>query len=202
MQRTIDLWFSCGSTYSGLTLLRLAQIEAAMGPDLSFRLRPFYLGAILDALGPWPYRDGSPKTAYMWRDLERQAIELGLTPAFPVTYPSTTAVLANQVALYGLSQDWGRPYLELSFRHWFETGHSPGSAENLNAALSAVGQQVDATLADVAASDVHDTLVTWTSEAQSMGLFGAPTCVVGGEVFWGNDRVEDAVAWAQRAEGG
>lgn len=193
MQKTIDLWFSCGSTYSGLTILRLRQIEDKF--DTTFNLRPFYLGAILDELGPWPYREGSPKTTYMWRDLTRRAKVHGLNASFPVPYPSPNAVIANQVAHFALRQPWGRTYLEEGYKLWFEKGADLGSTDNLMSSLLSVGQDMDEVLTQINAAGTHEALINETNEARCLGIFGAPTFSVGDDIFWGDDRLEDALLW-------
>lgn len=198
MRKTIDFWFSCGSTYSGLTILRLRQIEDQF--DTAFNLRPFYLGAILDELGPWPYREGSPKTAYMWRDLTRRAQVLELNASFPVPYPSPNAVIANQVAHFALRQPWGRAYLEEGYKMWFEKGVDLGSTDNLMSSLPSVGQDMDEVLAQSKAAGTHEALIKETNEARRLGVFGAPTFSVGEDIFWGDDRLEDALLWSKKRQ--
>lgn len=194
----IDLWFSCGSTYSGITILRLAEIEARSG--VTFFLKPFYLGAILDELGPWPYREGSPKTDYMWRDLQRRADDLQIPANFPVGYPSPTAVLANQIAHVGLHHGWGRAYLEAAYRHWFATGEAPGSENNNAFSFAAVGQKEADVIELIASTCAHEALVAQLNEVRRLGIFGAPTFSTKDELFWGDDRLEDAIAWAKRGK--
>lgn len=194
MSDTIDLWFSCGSTYTMLTLFRLDEVEERTGAR--FALRPFYLADILTELGSWPFPEGSPKTRYMWRDLERRAIDLGLSPKVPLPYPAPKSALANQVAHIALKRNWGRRYLAEMARAWLEDGLMPGSDESLSRCLSVVGQDVDAVLNEVERLGIHEILVSETAEARHAGLFGSPICVVDSELFWGDDRVDDAFVWA------
>lgn len=195
MASKIDLWFSCGSTYSALLFQRLDAIEASHGVE--FALHPFYLGAILNEAGQWPYQPGSNKTAYMWRDLDRSARALGLTPRMPAPYPVPEAVFANQVAHVALSQPWGRRFLTNSFRLWFETGEMPGSEANLQKALASVDQDAEDIRSRAEAPDVHADLCAKTDLARKVGVFGAPTFVLGEELYWGNDRVLDAIKMAK-----
>ena len=194
MPHEIDLWISCASTYTYLTVQRLSEQERT--GEVTFRIRPFYLGKIFSDMGRWPFPDGAEKTRYMWRDIGRRAQAMGLSPNLPAPYPLPDAVLANQVAYHALRQDWGRSYLLSSYRHWFEGGLLPGGADNLKASLSEVGQDVDAVLAALESEAVHDRLVEETGVAVRLGIFGAPMFVVGDELFWGDDRMDDAVAWA------
>jgi 2-hydroxychromene-2-carboxylate isomerase len=194
MYDKIDLWFTCGSTYTTLTLLRLADVEARTGA--SFNLRPFYLADILTELGSWPFPEGSPKTRYMWRDVERRATFLGLSPNVPLPYPAPKSALANQVAHVALKQAWGRRFLAEMARAWLEDGLMPGSDESLAHCLPEVGQDVDVVLREVERLGAHKALIAETAEARRSGLFGSPICVANGELFWGDDRIEDAIGWA------
>lgn len=194
MAHEIDLWITCGSTYTYLALSQLPEAEHAHG--VSFRVRPFYLGKIFDDMGRWPFPDGAKKTKYMWRDIERRANARGLSPKLPAPYPAPNATLANQVAYLALQQPWGRQYLTSSYRHWFEHGMLPGDADNLSASLGEVGQDMETLLSSVKAQSVHERLIEETETAKHLGIFGAPMFVVGGELFWGDDRLNDAIAWA------
>ena len=200
MTQRIDLWFTCGSTYAALTLCRLSQVEEQTGA--AFNLRPFYLADILTELGSWPFAEGSPKTAYMWRDIERRAEGLGMAPKVPLPYPAPRSALANQVAFLALRHDWGRRYLAVAARAWLEQGLAPGSTESLEAGLAAVGQDVDVLLGEIERQDVHRSLLAETREARRLGVFGSPTCVVGDDLFWGDDRIEDAIARSVSADAG
>lgn len=68
----------------------------------------------------------------------------------------------------------------------------------LRAILAALGIDADAALAAANTSETKDALKRQTEEAASRGLFGAPSFIVGDELFWGNDRLEAALAWAKR----
>lgn len=187
----IDLWFSCGSPYSYLTMMRLDDVEASLG--VRFRLRPFYLAQLCEGQGNWPFKPESARAAYMWRDIGRRAAALGLAPSLPAPYPAAGAAVANQIAWLGLQQNWGRAFLRTSFRAWFEDGLSPGSPENYGPALRALGRDPDRILKIIERAGVHASLVAETSRARALGVFGAPSFTVDGEIFWGDDRLEDAL---------
>lgn len=195
MTPEIDLWFSCGSTYTYLTMMRLSCVEADHG--VRFNLRPFYLGALFKEIGRAPFLEEPQKTKYMWRDIERRATRLGLSPRLPAPYPAPNVVLANQVAYLGLQKGWGQDYLQVSYRNWFENGLMPGDSENLARSLSEVEQDKEEILAEISEGRVHENLVSETDLARSLGIFGAPTCAVDKEIFWGDDRLEEAVRWAK-----
>jgi 2-hydroxychromene-2-carboxylate isomerase len=102
----IDFWFSIGSTYSYLTVMRLAEVEIATG--VSFRWRPFNVRRVMIEQNNVPFKDKPVKTAYMWRDIERRAHRYGLSPTLPAPYPLPGLVLANQVATLGVEEGSGR----------------------------------------------------------------------------------------------
>ena len=84
---------------------------------------------------------GKPvKTAYMWRDIERRAGLYGLQAKVPAPYPLQEFDLANRLAVLGLDEGWGKPYIMASYRRWFVDGQEPAMEANLSASLREVGQ--------------------------------------------------------------
>lgn len=190
---SIDFWFSIGSTYSYLSVMRLAEVAAATGID--FVWRPFNVRAIMIAQNNIPFANKPVKAAYMWRDIGRRAAKYGLSPKLPAPYPIADLPLANQVALLGMAEGWGRDYVRESYRLWFEEGVPAGAEPNLSDSLRAAGQEPKAVVARATAAEAVERLATETEKAAALGVFGSPTFVVGGEVFWGDDRLDDAMSW-------
>jgi 2-hydroxychromene-2-carboxylate isomerase len=191
--RGIDFWFSIGSTYSYLTITRLASVEAAEG--VPFAWRPFNVRSIMLEQDNIPFAKKPVKAAYMWRDIARRAASRGLRPRLPAPYPIEHLPLANQVALVGAREGWCRDYVVETYRRWFEAGDPPGSEPNLSQSLAAIGQDPDGVIALAASDETVDALAAETRIARDLGIFGAPSFAVDGEVFWGDDRLEDAIAW-------
>lgn len=192
---TIDFWYSIGSTYSYLTVMRLPKVAQAAG--VAFRWRPFNVRHIMVEQNNIPFKDKPVKTAYMWRDIERRAKGYGLHPHLPAPYPLPELVFANQVAVLGAQEGWVQDYTRACYRRWFEMGQLPGEEPNLSGSLTEIGQTPARVLAAARGGDVVAALAEQTQEAMALGVFGAPTFVVGTEVFWGDDRLEDAIAWAR-----
>lgn len=92
----IDFWFSIGSTYSYLTVMRLPEVAEATGAG--FRWRPFNVRHVMIEQNNVPFANKPVKSAYMWRDIERRAELYGLRPTIPAPYPLPGLVLANLVA--------------------------------------------------------------------------------------------------------
>jgi 2-hydroxychromene-2-carboxylate isomerase len=189
----IDFWFSTGSTYTYLTVSRLPAFAAAEG--VRFNWRPFNVRAIMREQKNPPFTGKPVKTAYMWRDIERRARMYGLQAKVPVPYPLQQFDLSHKVAILGLAEGWGIPYLQASYRRWFVDGQEPGMEPNLSASLTAVGQEAARCIDRAGGDDVAGLYDAATDEARRLGIFGSPTFVVRGELFWGDDRLADAVNW-------
>ncbi|MGI1660995.1 2-hydroxychromene-2-carboxylate isomerase [Palleronia sp. KMU-117] len=191
----IDFWFSIGSTYSYLSVMRLGQVAAETGID--FVWRPFNVRAIMVAQNNIPFANKPVKTAYMWRDIARRAGKYGLAPRLPAPYPIADLPLANQVALIGMREGWGSAYVRETYRLWFEEGEVAGAEPNLSRAIAAAGQEPEGVLARAAGEEAVAALAQETERAMALGIFGSPSFVVDGEVFWGDDRLDDAISWAR-----
>ncbi len=191
----IDLWVTMGSTYTYLTLMRLGPIEASTG--IRFRLRPFNLRAIFDAAGYFPFPAGSPKTTYMWRDIERRAAAYGIPIRVPAPYPAKNSTLTNWITLLGLEEGWGREFVLAAYRRWFQLGEETGSDEHVAASLRDIGQEPQRVLDLVQGEHLQQLWRDETGRAREVGVFGSPTFIANGELFWGDDRLEDAVSWCR-----
>ncbi len=192
---SIDFWFTMGSTYTYLTVMRLEAVEREAG--ITFNWRPFHLLTILTEMKHVPFADKPAKSAYMWRDIERRAGMYGFSVRVPAPYPARHSILANQVALLGMQEGWGRSFVREAYRQWFELGHETGSEPNVSTSLRAIGQDPSRVLPLSAGDAVTKALTRETDAARSLGFFGSPIFVVGGELFWGDDRLEDAVSWTR-----
>lgn len=194
--KPIDFWFSIGSTYTCLTAMRLPAHAREHG--LSFNWRPFNVRTILVEQNNIPFAGKPVKAAYMWRDIERRADKYGLQVAVPAPYPLEHLPLANQVALLGMREDWGQDYVIATYRRWFQDGNPAGSEPNLSDSLREIGQEPARVIEAATSPEIEDALANATEEAKRLGVFGAPSFVVDGEVFWGDDRLDDAVSWARQ----
>jgi 2-hydroxychromene-2-carboxylate isomerase len=173
--------------------MRLAAVEKASG--VSFRWRPFHLRVILDEMKHVPFADKPAKSAYMWRDIERRAGLYGLPVKVPAPYPLQEFDLANRVALLGLEEGWGKPYIVASYRRWFVDGQEPALEPNLSASLKEAGQDPARVMPLAETERIGQVYTAATDEARRLGVFGSPTFAVKGELFWGDDRLDDAICW-------
>jgi 2-hydroxychromene-2-carboxylate isomerase len=195
---TLDFWFDFASTYSYVAAMRIAQLAGQT--SVSVRWRPFLLGPIFHAQG----MDNSPfnlfpvKGRYMWRDMERLCADVGATFRRPDPFPQNS-LMAARVAMVGLQADWGKEFCRRLFRAEFADGHDIGKAETIAAVLIDLGFKPADIIAQ-AQTDANKALLrTQTDAAAGLHIFGAPTfSTADGEIFWGNDRLEQALAWTKK----
>ncbi|MFZ5610265.1 MAG: 2-hydroxychromene-2-carboxylate isomerase [Pseudomonadota bacterium] len=193
----IEFWISIGSTYSFLSVMRLAEVEVETG--VSFEFRPFSVRAIMIEMDNVPFIKKPVKAKYMWRDIERRAKRYGLQARIPAPYPLKEFDLANKIAVLGYQEGWCRDYVTAAYRCWFQLGQEAGSDPNVQDSLCAIGQDPDRVVKMATTPQIEAAYLEATDEARSLGIFGSPTFNVGGELFWGDDRLEDAVDWYKRA---
>jgi 2-hydroxychromene-2-carboxylate isomerase len=198
-QPAIDFWFDFASTYSYVTAMRIAPLAQAAG--VTVRWRPFLLGPIFQAQG----MDNSPfalfpvKGRYMWRDIERLCDGIGTPFLRPSVFPQSS-VLAARVALIGLREGWGEDFSRAVFRAEFAEGFVISDKATIERILSGLDLNAADVLAAAQSEAIKAELRAQTDEAARLDIFGAPTFIAADrEMFWGNDRLEQALQWAVKA---
>jgi len=144
-----------------------------------------------------PFADKPAKSAYMWRDIERRAAMYGILVKLPAPYPAKLSVMANLVAIAGMRESWGADYMLAAYRRWFQLEQETGSEPNVSESLRDIGQDPARVLALSNSADANAALTAETNAAKQRGIFGSPTFTVGRELFWGDDRLEDAISWCR-----
>jgi len=192
---SLDYWFTMGSTYNYLTAMRIQGAATAAGVEVVYR--PVRNVAALTGAQSLPFIDGTTKYRYMWRDIERRALSRNLPLRLPVTYPSKATLLANKVAQVATAEGWAGIFLRAAYPLWFAEGKPNGTEGNLRAALIMCGHDFDRVLALANAPETQASLDAATDAARALGVFGSPTFAIGPELFWGDDHLEDAIAWAK-----
>ena len=194
----LTFWYEFASTYSYLAAIRIEALAAEQDVDLVWR--PFLLGPIFQAQG-WttsPFNLFPAKGANMWRDMERQALKYGLPPVVrPAEFPQN-GLLAARLATIGAEEGWGPDFTRVVYKAQFVDGLDIGDIAVLRGILDALGMD-GAALVQSARTDqvTKDRLRQATEAAIALGIYGAPSFTTeGGELFWGNDRLEDALVWA------
>ncbi len=194
----LDFWFDFASTYSYPSAMRIAPLAQTAG--VAVRFRPFLLGPIFKAQG-WetsPFNLYAVKGQYMWRDLERLCADLSLPFRKPNPFPQHS-LLAARVALVGLEAGWGEDFCRAVFRAEFAEGRRIDDPAVVADAVRSVKAEARPALERAQSDEIKARLRAQTDEAIALGIFGAPSFVTAGkELFWGNDRLEQALAWAKR----
>lgn len=195
----LTFWFEFASTYSYLSAMRIEAAASAHGVTVDWQ--PFLLGPVFKAQG-WetsPFNLYPAKGRYMWRDMAHQAEKLGLPPVVqPDPFPQN-GLLAARVALIGLEVGWGRDFVRAVYAAEFAEGRAIADPAVLTEVLERLGIEAAPVLERTREQAVKDRLRAAGVLAERFGLFGAPSFVCAdGEMFWGNDRLEDALDWAAR----
>jgi 2-hydroxychromene-2-carboxylate isomerase len=194
---SVEFWFEFGSTYSYLSAARIEGAAAAAGVPVLWE--PFLLGPIFAEQG-WddsPFNVYPAKGRYMWRDMERLCAKYRIPFTRPSRFPRN-GLLAARIACLAkaTSEPWLPEFARAVFRANFAENREIGAAAEIRSILDSLGQP-GAQLVEQAQEPANKQhLREQTRRAKELGIFGAPSFVVGTELFWGNDRLEDALAWA------
>ena len=164
----IDFWFTMGSTYSYLSVMRIGELEQSTG--IRFRWRPFHLLVLLQEMKHVPFADKPAKCAYMWRDIERRATMYGLAVSVPAPYPAKQSILANLVATVGMRQGWGPDFVRAAYRRWLQLGQETGSEPNVSESLREIGQEPRSVLALADAADTTSALMAETDSPKDLAF--------------------------------
>jgi 2-hydroxychromene-2-carboxylate isomerase len=191
----LEIWFDFGSNYSYLSVMRIEDAAYRLGVRIAWR--PFLLGPIFQALGMQnsPFVLQKEKGAYVWRDMVRQCRKYGLRWRQPTTFPRL-GVLPSRVALLGANQPWIGTFCRRVMEFNFVLDQDINQPDQLTPILAELGLPA----ADILDQSRQETtklrLREQTEQARARGIFGAPTFFVGTEMFWGNDRMDDALLFA------
>jgi 2-hydroxychromene-2-carboxylate isomerase len=191
---TIEFWFEFASTYSYPAAMRIEALAASRGISISWRA--FLLGPIFQGQG-WndsPFNVYPVKGQYMWRDMERTCGQLGIPLRRPTVFPRN-GLLAARVACSFAEAPWLPEFVQRVYRANFAEDLEISDPAIVERCLTALGQDAAAVIAAAQTPAAKEKLRAQTAEAMHRGLFGAPSFVVGRELFWGNDRLEQALDW-------
>ncbi|WP_208281005.1 2-hydroxychromene-2-carboxylate isomerase [Massilia oculi] len=192
MPSPIEFWFDFGSNYSYLSAMRIEQ--AARAARVPLLWRPFLLGPVFRELG-WessPFLVQREKGEYVWRDMARRAAKYGLPFRRPGVFPRR-ALLPMRVALLAAREAWMGEYCRRIMRMaWADDREIDDPAPVLEA-LAGLAPDPRALVAQAGLDAAKAALREQTNDARRRGIFGAPSFIVDGELFWGDDRLDDAL---------
>ena len=193
----IDFYFSIGSTYTYLTVTRILDVEKKH--QIKFNWKPFSVRVIMKEMDNIPFpKDKINKVNYMWRDIERRAEGYGFFAKTPVPYPLSEFDLANQIAILGLDKGWGTDYIRLTYKKWFQEGKEPAIDPSISEICKELGLNKDEIISEAKSKIFEKKYISNTDSARKKKVFGSPSFIVENEIFWGDDRMEDAIKWAKK----
>jgi len=194
---SLEFWFEFASTYSYIAAMRIEDACGAAGGEL--RWRPFTLGPIFAAQG-WNdshFNLNPLRGAYMWRDMERLTEKFGLPFGTPSVFPRNT-IAPLRVACNIAHESWMGAFVRAMFVANFGNDRSIDDENVVAEVISELGHDPQPILAAAASPNGRAALRANTERAIALGIFGAPNCVVGNELFWGEEAVDDAIAWSRK----
>lgn len=190
---SLEFWFDFGSNYAYLSAMRIEQAAVQAGVRISWK--PFLLGPIFRSLG-WensPFVLQKAKGDYVWKDMAREARKIGVPWRRPSVFPRN-AVLPLRVAFWASDQEWIGAFCRAIMARNFVQDRDIDTPDAVSEVLRGLGLDAQ-TVLDAAQSHANKLkLREQTEAAKTKGIFGAPTFFVGEEMFWGNDRLDDALA--------
>ena len=193
----IDFFFSIGSTYTYLSVTRILEVEKKN--QVKFNWKPFSVRAIMKEMNNIPFpKDKLNKVNYMWRDIERRSEMYGFFAKTPVPYPLTEFDLANQIAILGLEKGWGIDYVRLTYKKWFQEGKEPAVDPSITEVCEKLNLDKDEIVSQANSKEIINNYNLNTNSARNNKIFGSPSFVVNKEIFWGDDRMEDAIKWYKK----
>ena len=191
----VQFWFEFASTYSYPAAMRIEPAAEARG--ITIEWRPFLLGPIFAAQG-WndsPFNIYPAKGRYMWRDLERLCAKHSLPLRRPSRFPRS-GLLAARIACAAEGAAWLPDFVRAVYSANFAEDREISDAGVIAELLEALDQPASTLIERAGTEEAKVRLRGRTEEALRLGIFGAPSFVVADELFWGNDRLDDALEWA------
>lgn len=190
-------YFDLGSPYAYLAAERLHEVL----PE-PVRWQPVSLGAIFKLAGRSSWSLGGPERRQTgMAEVERRALSYGLPPVrWPDPWPGNY-LTAMRAAIFADREGVGREFALQAFRGAFQEGHDLSVPARVFEAAQAAG--LDPREVEEATSDpeIKLALREATDAAHGLGVFGVPTIAIGGELFWGDDRLGDVAARIESATG-
>ncbi len=192
----IEFWFEFGSNYSYLSVMRIEQEARRHGVRIAWK--PFLLGPIFRALGMEnsPFVLQKEKGVYVQQDMARLCRKYGLAPwVKPSVFPRL-GVLPLRIALLGVDQPWIGAFCRKVMELNFARDQDINQPEQMAPIVAELGLSALGLIERAQSEPVKTRLRDQTEQARAKGIFGAPTFFVGTEMFWGNDRLDDALLFA------
>ena len=196
----LQFWFDFASTYSYPAAMRIEQLARERGVPVSWNA--FLLSRMFRAQG-WndsPFNLYPVKGRYMWRDLERICEAQHLPFRRPSQFPRN-GLLAARIACRFSKETWTPAFVRAVYHANFAENQNIADRPVIADCLRSVNQDAETVLNTAGSAETKTMLREQTERAVDLGIFGAPSFITGQELFWGNDRLEQALMWYQSRSG-
>lgn len=194
-ENVIDFFFFYGSIHSYLSVMRIEALAAKA--KVAIRWRPFNLRGILIEQNNTGFTKNDVKMNYFWHDVERRARRHQLPFVGRAPYPADPDLLALKVGAIAAEEGWCGDYSRATFQAWFIGRRAPGVGDHTEQIIASLDRPAASVLARAKGTEGESFVKRATDEARSLGIFGAPTFAIDTEIFWGDDRLEEALAFAK-----
>ena len=196
MPATFDFYFFYASIHSYLSVMRVEALVASAG--ITIRWRPFNLREILIEQGNTGFTRNPVKMNYFWHDVERRAKRDNIPFTGRAPYPADPDLLALRVGLIASEEGWCAEYSRATFSEWFIGSRAPGVNDHVARVLTSLNRAPQAIIDRANGTEGQQLSQEATDTARQLGIFGAPTFAIGQEIFWGDDRLGDALMFAAK----
>jgi len=194
----INFYFFYGSIHCYLSVMRIGALASAA--QIEVRWCPFNLREILIEQNNTAFVKNEVKMNYFWHDIERRSRRHAIAFAGRAPYPADPNLLALRVGVIAAKENWCQEYSRATFHEWFIGQRAPGVGDNVEQILISLNKTPASIIACANSPAIDDLLKHTTNDARQLGIFGAPTFAVGREIFWGDDRLGEAIEVATGPE--
>ena len=194
----LEFWYEFASPYSYFSMMRIEELAAASNIDIHYQ--PFLLGPLFKEFG-WntsPFNIYAEKGENFFRDIEREAEFYKLPPIKILEEFPQPGLAAARVALIGMEEGWGVEFSKAIYQRQFQEGVQTKGKEDVMEVLQALNiSEAEGVIGKANSDENKNRLRVITEQAKQKKIFGAPTFIVGNELFWGNDRLERAISYCK-----
>jgi len=194
---SLEFWYDFSCPYSYFSMMRIEAL--AKDANVKIIYYPFLLGPIFKDFG-WsvtPLHHTPEKKRYIYKDVKREAEYYGLDLDLPDVFP-TYSLLAVRISILAFEQGWGLEFSKAVFMRHFTQGLPIFHDTDI---MGVFGDMKKTDTKEIMASakspETKQALFQRTQKAQDLGIFGSPAFIVDNELFWGNDRLKQAILMAK-----
>src|SRR5699024_2305608 len=186
--KKLEFYFDLSSPYAYLAHKQLTALQQKYKVDVVWR--PMLLGGVFKATNNKPPISVPAKGRYLHHDLQRSAKQLNIkfqiSPHFPI---NSLPLMRGAMVLQATQPEKFMPYINAMFDAIFADGKPMGEQAAIAEVLAELGIDAQQFAADIATPENKQLLIEATDKALELGIFGAPSFIIDGEMYWGADRL-------------